>query len=125
VGGCLQTNRVYAARYRHLNPHFPAPGPGEGGTTLTSWAEVSLLCGIENRSRYLVGHHRKPRRVVDTTRSHAAEHELDELCRDPRRDTGTAPALDAKHLTLMVGRPVLNAAGADVRMSDVPAVMGT
>ena len=122
VWGCLQTNRVYAARYRHLTSREtnqlkptqaqtavaardPAPaarrrhppagvGPGRrrprhptagGGCGITRFApsaagDASPELGRGEPSaalrtlRYLVGHHRPPRPVVDTTRSHAAEH---------------------------------------------------
>jgi SAM-dependent methyltransferase len=55
--------------------------------------------------RYLLANHRPPRPVVDTTRSHAVEHQLRYRYAGTDDEPGTrSPALDAKRLTLISGR---------------------
>jgi hypothetical protein len=69
----------------------------------TSWVGAEPSAALRT-PRHLVAHHRPPRPVVDTTRSHAAEHQLRYRYAGTDDEPGTHPALDAKRLTLMIAQ---------------------
>ena len=165
VWGCLQTNRVYAARYRHLttretNKLTPtqaqtvvaaailrqlyavvatgrrgtrsspptAPGRNRGGhcgitrcapSAGRGDASPELGRGEPSAALRTLAVSRRSSQAAPSRRRHnpitrcRARARLP-LCRDRRPDTGTRPALDAKHLTLMVGRRRLRFCWAQV-----------